>query len=93
MHFIKNICKSLFGLLLNTKGNTKDGIKVRKDMVEMAIRLELAPAEKDRSRIFLPPMCYALSKEEKLSLLECLKSIKVPLGYSSIFLRRYRCKK
>jgi hypothetical protein len=83
MHIIKNICESLLGLLLNTKGKTKDGIKVRKYMVEMGIRSELTPVEKDGSRIFLPPMCYTLSKEEKLSLLECLKSIKVPTGYSS----------
>jgi hypothetical protein len=83
MHIIKNICESLFGLLLNTKGKTKDDIKVRKDMVEMRIRSELAPVEKDRSRIFLSPACYTLSKEKKLSLLECLKSIKVPTGYSS----------
>jgi Transposase family tnp2/Domain of unknown function (DUF4218) len=83
MHIIKNICESLLGLLLNTKGKTKDGIKVRKDMVEMGIRSELAPVEKDISHIFLPLMCYMLSKEEKLGLLECLKSIEVPTGYSS----------
>jgi Transposase family tnp2 len=84
MHIIKNIYESLLGLLLNTKGKTKDGIKVRKDMVEMGIRSELAPVEKDRSHIFLPPACYTLSKEENINLLECLKSIKVPTGYSNI---------
>jgi hypothetical protein len=83
MHIIKNICESLVGLLLNTKGKIKDGIKVRKYMVEMRIRSELAPVEKDGSRIFLPPVCYTLSKEEKLSLLGCLKSIKIPTGYPS----------
>jgi Domain of unknown function (DUF4218) len=83
MHIIKNICESLLGLLLYTKGKTKDGIKVRKYMVEMGIQSELAPVEKEGSHIFLPPACYTLSKEEKLSLLECLKSIKVPTGYSS----------
>ena len=43
MHVEKNVCDSLIGLLLNIKGKTKDGIKVRKDMVEMGIRPELAP--------------------------------------------------
>jgi hypothetical protein len=83
MHIIKNIYKSLLGLLLNTKGKTKDIIKVRKYMAEMGIRSELAHVEKDGSHIFLPPACYTLSKEEKLSLLECLKSIKILTGYSS----------
>jgi hypothetical protein len=52
-------------------------------MVKMGIWSELALVEKDISHIFLPPACYTLSKEEKLSLLECLKLIKVPTGYSS----------
>jgi hypothetical protein len=52
-------------------------------MVKMGIWSELALVEKDESHIFLPPACYTLSKEEKLSLLECLKLIKVPTGYSS----------
>jgi hypothetical protein len=43
IHIIKNICESLLILLLNTKGKIKDGIKVRKDMIEMGIRSELTP--------------------------------------------------
>ena len=52
------------------------------DMVEMGIRLELAPVvEGDKTR--LPLACYTLKRKEKLSLLECLRSVKVPSGYSS----------
>ena len=37
MHIIKNICESLVGTLLNIQGKTKDGVKVREDMVLMGI--------------------------------------------------------
>jgi hypothetical protein len=91
MHIIKNICESLFGLLLNIKGKTKDGINARKDMVEMGIRPELAPRV-EGNKTYLPPACYTLSRKEKLSLLECLSSIKVPSGYSSNISRKVSTK-
>jgi hypothetical protein len=53
-----------------------------KYMIAMGIRSELAP-QKHEKRTYLPPACYALSKKEKISLFEWLKSIKVPSGYSS----------
>jgi hypothetical protein len=83
MHIIKNIFENLYGTLLNIPGKTNDGIKVRQDMVEMGMRPELAPVEEDGKRTFLPVACYMLSRKEKLSLLGCLQSIKVPTGYSS----------
>ena len=83
MHVEKNVCDSLIGLLLNIPGKTKDGIKVRKDMVEeMGIRPKLAPEVKGK-RTYLPPACYTLSKKEKTSFCECLQRVKVPSGYSS----------
>ncbi|GJV82227.1 uncharacterized protein Tco_1518097 [Tanacetum coccineum] len=54
MHIEKNVCDSLIGLLLNILGKAKDGINVRKDMVEMGIRLELALVEREGSRMYLP---------------------------------------
>jgi hypothetical protein len=48
----------------------------------MGIRSELAP-QKHEKRNYLSPTCYTLSKKEKISFLECLKSIKVPSDYSS----------
>jgi len=41
MHVEKNVCDSIIGTLLNNKGKMKDGINVRKDLVEMGVRLEL----------------------------------------------------
>ncbi|GJW49249.1 hypothetical protein Tco_0090600 [Tanacetum coccineum] len=64
-------------------GKTKDGINVWKDMVEMGIRDELAPQEIGNKRTYLPAACYTLSKAEKIKLFQCLRDIKVPLGYSA----------
>ncbi|XP_021995110.1 uncharacterized protein LOC110892035 [Helianthus annuus] len=82
MHIEKNVCDSLIGLLLDIPGKTKDGINVRKDMEEMGIRKELAPVDKG-NRIYLPPACYTMSKEEKTKFCTCLHNIKVPSCYSA----------
>ncbi|KAD6795050.1 hypothetical protein E3N88_05946 [Mikania micrantha] len=58
------------------------GINVRKDMVDMGIRKELGPVE-TANRIYLPPACYTLSKEEKMKFCKCLHDIKVPSNYSA----------
>ncbi|KAK9212492.1 hypothetical protein WN943_001874 [Citrus x changshan-huyou] len=83
MHIEKNVCKSIYGTLLNIPGKTKDGIKSRWDLKVLKIRQKLAPDVKENNRTFLPPACYTLTKEEKKRFCEVLKSIKVPVGYSS----------
>ncbi|XP_022003865.1 uncharacterized protein LOC110901340 [Helianthus annuus] len=80
MHIEKNVCDSLLGLLLDIPGKTKDGVNARKDKEEMGIRKELAPVEKG-NRIYLPPACYTMSKEEKKKFCKCLHDIKVPSCY------------
>ena len=82
MHVEKNVCDSLIGTLLNIQGKTKDGVNARLDLVDMNIREELAPKEIGK-RTYLPPACYTMSRQEKISFCLCLKSIKVPQGYSS----------
>ncbi|XP_024046507.1 uncharacterized protein LOC112100875 [Citrus clementina] len=83
MHIEKNVCESIYGTLLNIPGKTKDGIKSRWDLKVLKIRQKLAPDVKENNRTFLPPACYTLTKEEKKRFCEVLKSIKVPVGYSS----------
>jgi Domain of unknown function (DUF4218) len=92
MHIIKNIYESMVGSLLNIQEKIKDGDKARKYMVEMGIRPDLAPVEAKKWS-FLPATCYTLSKKEKMSLLEYLKSIKVPTSYSSNISRKVSIKK
>ena len=82
MHIEKNVCDSVIGTLLNVKGKTKDGVKARQDLAEMGIRSELH-AQSIGRRTYLPPACHTLSRKEKQIFCECLRSVKVPQGYSS----------
>ena len=82
MHVEKNVCDSLIGTLLNIQGKTKDGVNGQLDLLEMNIRKDLAPREVGK-RTYLPSACYTMSRQEKISFFLCLKSVKVPQGYSS----------
>jgi len=82
MHVEKNVCDSLIDTLLNIHGKTKDRVNARLDLVEMKISEDLAPREVGR-RTCLPPAFYTMSRQEKISFLLCLQSVKVPQGYSS----------
>jgi hypothetical protein len=82
MHVEKNVCDSVIGTLLNIPGKTKDTENARLDMVLMGIRQELAPQPADK-KTYLPPACHTLSRSEKKSSCMCLRSMKVPYGYSS----------
>lgn len=82
MHVEKIVCDSLIGTFLNIKGKTKDGLNARLDLVQMGIREQLAP-EPRGNKIYLPPACHTLSKQERISFCECLRGVKVPQGYSS----------
>ncbi|KAK7308273.1 hypothetical protein VNO77_41875 [Canavalia gladiata] len=82
MHIEKNVCESLINTLLNVKGKSKDGINSRLDLIDMGIRTELGPIQKDKST-YLPPAAHTLSKQEKITFCKFLDEVKVPEGYSS----------
>jgi len=48
----------------------------------MNIRGELAPIQVGK-HTYLPPTCYTVSKDEKISFCQCLKGVKVLQGHSS----------
>jgi hypothetical protein len=84
MHVEKNVCESLVGLMLNIPRKTKDGLNARLDLQDMNIRSELQPIrDAETGKVYLPPACHTLSKDEKIAMLSCLKDIKVPSGYSA----------
>ena len=84
MHIEKNVCESIIGTLLNIQGKTKDGLNTRLDLMEMGLRLELAPRF-ERKRTYLPPACYTLSRMEKKIFCQTLADLKLPKGYCSNF--------
>jgi hypothetical protein len=82
MHVEKNVCKSLVGTLLDIPSKTKDTLKACMDLEEMKLRRDLHHETLQNGSKKLPTACYTLSKQEKISLCNCLYGIKVLASYS-----------
>jgi hypothetical protein len=82
MHVEKNVCEVLIGTLLDIPGKTKDTLKAQMDLEEMKLRKDLHHKTLENGLKKLPTTCYTLSKQEKMSLYNCLHGTKVPTGYS-----------
>ncbi|TYK30420.1 transposase [Cucumis melo var. makuwa] len=61
------------GTLLDIPGKSKDGLNDRRDLVDLKLRPELAPISSEK-KIFIPPACYTLTKEEKRCVLKTVKN-------------------
>ena len=77
MHVTKNLCVNLLGFL-GMYGKTKDTPEARQDQKRVKGRNGMVDPE-----LFEGPGSYTLTKEEKEIFFKCLRSIKVPSGYSS----------
>ncbi|XP_015619179.1 uncharacterized protein [Oryza sativa Japonica Group] len=65
-------------------GKTKDGLKSRKDLVDMQIRKGLHPVDEgNNGKVYLPPSCYTLTRAEKMALCKSLHGVRMPTGFSS----------
>jgi hypothetical protein len=82
MHEEKNVCEALVGTLLDILGKIKVTLNARMDLEEIKLRKEIHHKILENGSKKLPTACYTLSKQEKMSLCNCLHGIKVPSGYS-----------
>ncbi|CAN1746087.1 hypothetical protein LINPERHAP1_LOCUS2678 [Linum perenne] len=80
MHIEKNVCDNILYTLINDKDRSKDHLKARMDLKIMKIRRELWPRPDGRT---CPAAIYTMGKREIQTMLETLKDISVPDGYSS----------
>jgi hypothetical protein len=85
MHVEKNVCESLFRILLNTDGKTRDHGHARADLKKMGIRPKLWLDDSVKG-IELPTSWITLSKHEK-EFCGFLKNVKVPSSYMTNVLR------
>ena len=76
MHLTKNLCVNILGFL-GLYGKSKDTPEARQTHQRMMER-DGAHSENHQG-----PASYALTKEEKKIFFECLRSMKVPSGFSS----------
>src|SRR5438105_14966203 len=74
---------SILGILLDIEGKTKEGIKSRKDFVDLNIRHELQLEERANGSSYLPAASYNLKTAEKKSICKCLRGQRVTTGNSS----------
>jgi hypothetical protein len=81
MHVEKNVCEALINTLLDISGKTKDTLKARMNLEEMKLRKDIHHETLENGSKKLLTTCYTLSKQEKMSLYNCLHGIKVPTGY------------
>jgi hypothetical protein len=82
MHLQKNVFERTMGFLGLT-GKVKDGLKSRKDLVDIKIRQELHPQPRPNGKQYLPPASFNLTQHERLAICKCLRGLKVPTGFSS----------
>jgi hypothetical protein len=82
MHVEKKMCEALIGTLLDIPSKIKDTLKARMDLDEMKLRKDLHHETLENRSKKLPTTCYTLSKQEKMSLCNCLHGIKVLTSYS-----------
>jgi hypothetical protein len=69
MHVKKNVCGSLLGTLLNSKGKSKDHANARADMEDLDIRPELRP-EGPNAQLPLSAINLTRGEKQELRLVE-----------------------
>jgi hypothetical protein len=82
MHVGKNMCDALVGTLLDISGKTKDTLIGHMDLEEMKLKKDINHETLENWSKKFPTAYYTLSKQEKISLCNCLHGIKVSTGYS-----------
>jgi hypothetical protein len=81
MHVQKNVFESLMATLMDTT-KSKDGLKARKDMVQLKVMPELHPVLEDNGKYTLLAASYNLDLEERRALCTFVRGIKVLTGFS-----------
>ena len=82
MHMQKNVFENLIATLMVT-GKSKDGLKARKDMVQLNVMPQLHPVPKANGKYTLPAACFNLTPDDKRAICTFLRGIKVPTGFSA----------
>ncbi|CAM8879644.1 unnamed protein product [Rhodiola kirilowii] len=83
MHIEKNVFENLFNTIMDVKGKTKDtGVKCRKDIAIYCHRPELE-LKSVRHRMVARKVKYCLNKDQQLVVLQWLKTLKFPDGFSA----------
>jgi hypothetical protein len=80
MHVQKNVFESLMATLMDTP-KSKDGLKARKDMVQLKVMEELHPVLEENGKYTLPIASYNLDLQERRALCTFVRGVKVPTRF------------
>jgi hypothetical protein len=83
MHVTEGVFDSIIRTLLDMPRKTKGGLKSCIDLVQFELRPELHPILKPNGKHFLPLASYTLTVEEKKRFCQCLRGVRVPIGFLS----------
>ena len=64
-------------------GKSKDGLKARKDMVQLNVMPQLHPVPEANGKYTLPMACFNLTPDKKRAICTFLRGVKVPTGFST----------
>ena len=82
MHIEKNVFDNIFYIVMNVNGKSKDNIKARQDLKVYCNRPELELLY-NNGKVYKSKATYSLNKEQKRSICQWLKDLRLPDGYAS----------
>ena len=82
MHMQKNVFESLIATLMDT-GKTKDGLKSRKDMVQLNVKEDLHLVLEGNGKYTLSAASFNLTPEERRAICTFLRGVKVSTEFSA----------
>jgi hypothetical protein len=83
MHVTKNVFDNIIETLLDMPRKKKDRLKSHNDLVQFDLRPELHPILRSNEKHYLPPASYSLPVKEEKIFCQCLRGVRVPMGFSS----------
>jgi hypothetical protein len=83
MHIEKNVFDNVFNTVMDVKGKSKDNAKARMDLADICKRRELELQYISDGKTIKPKAKYSFTIEQKRTICEWVKHLKMPDGYAS----------
>lgn len=87
MHIERNVFLNILYTIMDTKGKTKDTCNARLDLADICRRKDLELQDVGGGKLKKPKAKYALTKQQRLSVCEWVRKLKLPDGYASTLCR------
>lgn len=87
MHIERNVFLNILYTVMDTKGKTKDTFNARLDLADICRRKDLELQDAGGGKLKKPKAKYALTKQQRLSVCEWVRKLKLPDGYASTLCR------